>query len=191
MRPPRAPQVFALGDPGPLPFLGHFRAEVTGPGSWLAVAGRWASAGDTVEACAAASHIEHRVRALVSSVDRPDDRIVLLVGFWSAVTTLSSELAAALSADFAVVCVAADARGVSVTGVGLAGCWFESEQQPPQMLVPFGHPLLSSLGIPQQRPGAMTLNAIPESIYVELRHPQTAPRGLPDTGLREACGVRA
>ncbi|HCH64295.1 MAG: hypothetical protein CL927_16010 [Deltaproteobacteria bacterium] len=187
----RTPQVYALGDPGALPFLGHFRAQVSGPRSQVRVAGRWGMAGDAVEACAAAARMEHRVRSLVASVERPDDRVVLLVGLWAAIAEEAAALAASLTADLAVVCVAADARGVSVTGVGLAGCWFESDRQPPQLLVPFGHPLMSPLGVPRQRPGAMTLNATPDAIYAELRNPLTIPRGLPDTDLREACGVRS
>ena len=187
----RAPQVFALGDPGALPFLGHFRAEAAGPGSLIRVAGRWGTAGDVAEACAAAARVEHRVRGLVASVGRPADRVGLLVGLWAAIAEEAAEMAASLTSDLALVCMSADARGVSVTGAGLAGCWFESDRQPPQLLVPFGHPLMSPLGVPRQRPGAMTLNSIPDAIYAELRNPLTIPRGLPDTELLEACGVRA
>ena len=186
----RAPLIFALGDPGPLPFLGHFRTEVAGPGALFRVAGRWAGAADAVEACAAAALVEQRVRTLARSVSRPDDRVGFLLAFWDAIVEESASLAAALTADLALLCMAADAGGVSVTGVGLAGCWFEAGSQPPQLLVPFGHPLLGPLGVPRERPGAMTLNAVPDVLYAELRSPLTAPRGLPESDLRAACGAR-
>jgi hypothetical protein len=184
------PLVLAFGDPGPLPFLGHFRAEARGPQSVLRVAGRVAGAADAVEACAIAAQVEAGVRGLVHDLDRPDDRLALLRSLWAVVAGVEERLPASLSADFAVLVMAADARGVSVTGVGLAGCWFEADRQPPRPLVPARHPLLGPLGVPDIRPGAMTLNAVPTALYAELRHPVAPPSGLPDSDLRAACGAR-
>jgi|GEM_PF-2169269 len=190
MSAPRSPRVLAFGDPGPLPFLGHFRAEVAGPGSVLRVAGRVGGAGDAVEANALAGAVEARVRALVHAVDRPDDRRVLLRGLWSALSAEAERHPASMTADFAVCVVAVDPKGVSVTGVGLAGTWFLADRQPPRPLVPATHPLLSPLGLPANRPGAMTLNATPDVIFVELRHPVLPPVGRPDADLFAAAGAR-
>lgn len=190
MADPRAPQVLALGDPGPLPFLGHFRIGASGPRSVLRVAGRLASAGSAVEACEAAGAVERELAAVPTAVDRPDDRVALLRGLWEGLEAAMAGLPASLRADLALLAVATDPRGVSVTGVGLAGCWFLDARQPPRPLVPRSHPLLSGLGVPATRPGAMTINAQPDVIFAELRHPTARPVGLPTGDLWAACGAR-
>lgn len=185
-----APRVLAFGDPDPLPFLGHFRSECMGPGSLLRVAGRWGSACKAVEASALAGALEAMVRGLPSTVDRPDDRVVLLRAFWDQLMVRAEALPAEHTADGALVVMAADARGVTVSGMGLAGCWFLAERQPVRPLVPANHPLLGPLGVPAQRPGGMTLNRVPEVLFAELRHPVSSPSGVPDGDLFAAAGAR-
>ena len=187
---PATPLALAFGDPGPLPFLGHFRAEARGPGSLLRVAGRLGSAGDAVEASALAGAVEAAVRRLTRVIERPDDRVALVRGWWDAVTAICADTPAAMQADFAALVVAGDQRGVTVSGVGLAGCWFVAGGQPPRPMVPAGHPLLGPLGPPSSRPGGMTLNRLPEVVVAELRHPVVAATGLRVGDLFAAAGAR-
>ena len=61
----RAPLTYALGDRGRLPFLGHFRAEVRGPGSVLRIAGRRAASASVTEAHRAAAELERALQTAV------------------------------------------------------------------------------------------------------------------------------
>ena len=186
----RAPLAYALGDGGLLPFLGHFRVEVRGPASVLRVAGRRAAGASVVDAHQAAAAIE---RALTCVVDRAVDagnRHALLRALWQVLTpgdTLKEEIG-----DLGLVAIAADREGVSLSGVGLVGAWYQLEGRAPRPLVPPEHPLLQSpLGAPSSLPGAMTLGVLPELVVVEVKHPTAPARGLPAGDLRAACGVRA
>lgn len=182
--------VWALGDPGPLPFLGHFRATGTGPGSWLAAAGRTAATADAEAASHAAGVIENTVRHVGSTIDLPSDRHALLAGLWTRLAELPPDaLGPDHGAHLSLLVVAADTRGVSVTGVGLAHVWYRRGRTGLRPLVPPGHPLLSPLGRPEQPPGVMTLSAQLDVVVAELRHPSAPPRGKPTHDLARACGV--
>ncbi len=188
---PSAPLALVFGDPGPLAFLGHFRADAGGQGTVLRVAGRVGATVSATEANDAAAQVEALVRNVGRGVQRPDDRLEWVRAFWDALAGFDAAThLPSGGADFAALVVAADAKGVSVTGVGLAGCWYTSEMAVPRPLVPPAHPLLGPMGIPAVRPGAMTLNAVPTAVVAELRHPRVAPQGLRPGPLRAACGVR-
>jgi len=143
-----------------------------------------------MEACALAGGVEQAVRRLVRSVERPDDRVMMLRGLWAELMEMAKHTPAAMQADFAVLIMASDGRGVTVSGTGLAGCWSATHGLPPQPVVPSAHPLLSGLGMPPRRPGGMTLNRVPNVLFAELRHPMVPPRGLPAGDLFAAAGAR-
>jgi len=185
----RAPLTYALGDPGPLPFRGHFRVEVRGPGSVLRVAGRLAAEDSVVDAHHAAAEVEDALRGVLHrAVDRRS-RHALLRALWETLTPGS--VLRRDAQDIGLVAISADREGVSLSGVGLAGAWYGLAGRAPRPLVPPDHPLLCSpLGAPPVLPGAMTLSVLPELLVVEVRHPTAPPSGLPGGDLRAACGVR-
>jgi len=184
-----APLTYALGDPGALPFLGHFRVEVRGPGSVLRVAGRVAADADVVEAHQAAAEVERAVRSVVGASTDAGSRHALLRALWQ--TLQPGKVLERDAVDLGLVAIAADREGVSLSGVGLTGAWYALAGRAPRPLVPPDHPLLASaLGVPASLPGAMTLPMVPNLLVVEVRHPSCSPVGLPSGDLRAACGVR-
>ncbi len=184
-----APLTYALGDSGALPFRGHFRVEVRGPGSVLRVSGRLAADAEVVRAHHAAATVERKVRGVVAASADASSRHALLRALWQAFQLGEEFGEDAMS--LGLVAVAADRGGVSLSGVGLSGAWYALAGRAPRPLVPPDHPLLTSaLGVPASLPGAMTLPMVPDVLVVEVRHPSHAPNGLPSGDLRAACGVR-
>jgi hypothetical protein len=101
-----------LGEPGRLPFLGHFRFHRESGAIRLSGAGRVAPRAGAETAFAAARAIEH---ALVGATGA--DRGAMLHDAWA-------RLADARAAhDFAVVLVAEDEGGVDAAATGIGAWW--------------------------------------------------------------------
>ena len=155
----------------------------------LRLAGRRAAGSSVVDAHRAAAEVERVAMGVVDRAVDPRSRHALLRALWQILApgdTLDGDVG-----DLGLVAIAADREGVSLSGVGLVGAWYQIEGRAPRPLVPPEHPLLQSpLGAPGELPGAMTLGVLPELVVVEVRHPSASPVGLPAGDLRAACGVR-
>ena len=155
-----------LGDPAPLPFLGHARVLVEGTDARLTASARLGVGGRVTEAFRAARALEATLRGVAG----PGDRNALLWRAWSALFALDrAVLGPAKGADLTLLMLVEDARGAGVAGVGLSGVWGLSEKR----LFPLAegaHPLLAPPGLPTRTPGVLTLDSRPEAVIGRPHH---------------------
>lgn len=158
-----------LGDPGLLPFAGHFRLRVEGAQAAVALSGRIAGDCDPAQAFA----VSRRVAAVLSTAaDGPwhdTDRHGLLRRIWQLLDALDEgTLGPARGDDLSLLLLARDPKGVGVAGVGLSGAWVQLEAW--RALVPPGHPLLARPGRPSSLPGVLTLDHPCTRVVAAPRH---------------------
>jgi hypothetical protein len=165
-----------LGDSGRMPFVGHFRATVHGPGAVLSAAGRVAPLGGVSTAFHAARCIEAMLREM--DTDKLGDRHSLLRAAWSALLSIPvCDLGPENGTDITVLFGCADTNGMGIAGVGLGGVWSLAESGIEPM-VEGDHPLLGPAGLPDVVPGVLTLDApvdtiigLPHPLQIDLPHP--------------------
>ncbi len=180
-----------LGDPGRMPFVGHFRvsflAKPDGRAS-LAAAGRIASESGLVPGFRAAREVESALLGLCTS--GVHDRNELLRRAWTALMDIAAcDLGPVGGTDMTIILAARDARGMGIAGVGLSGVWGWSGDLPGELipLVEGAHPLLGVPGLPATTPGVLTLDAPVEQVVAVPAHLQPI---LPTTDtLARRCGV--
>jgi hypothetical protein len=175
-----------LGDPGPLPFLGHCRAAVQTPRARLWAAGRLFCRGDVVVAHEAVLSLFRTVTSLRERVGADSDRNDLIRAAWESVGEMPAEtLGSAQGSDLQLLLVAEDSGGHAIAAVGLRMVygWIEGELQP---LVSPDHPLLCAAGRPSSIPGVLTLDRPVSRILGVPDHlDQELPR---DLSLQRDCG---
>jgi len=179
-----SPNAFLHGDPGRLPFLGHFRADRAWGQGTISVAGRIHSRGDVVRAFRAARLIESAVQS--TSLDAVSDRHQALAAVWQQLYTIDAcDFGTDNGSDLVVLFVSSDTVGTGISGVGLGGVWaLEDDVFAP--LVQGDHPLLSGPGRPEQLAGVLTLDQAHGTI-VGVPHDHTQPPK--STEWQQKCGV--
>jgi hypothetical protein len=105
-----------LGEPGRLPFLGHFRFRGERGDVRLSAAGRLAARSDAERAFAAARGIEQ-----VLARAEGHDRRAILRDAWGRIAELGASTQA--GNDLAIVLVAEDASGVDAAAAGIGAWW--------------------------------------------------------------------
>ena len=180
-----SPSAFLHGDPGRLPFLGHFRVQRAFQGGHLSAAGRIRSQGDVVSAFRAARRVESAIRS--TAVENEHDRHHVLAAAWQQIHSIDAcDLGSESGDDLVVLFVVQDAQGTGISGMGIGGVWALANDQF-EPLVQGQHPLLSGPGRPEQLAGVLTLDVPHSSIVaVPFDHPS------PPTHLdwKQRCGVR-
>lgn len=144
-----------LGTDGDWPFAGHFRGAVDGA-AW---AGRVAAGADLDVAWRAGRTVDTALRR----PGPPDaDRRRALSILWTRLDAIGREgLGPAEGGDLALLLVTWDADGAAVSGVGLGAVHAVAGERVEPWVVP-PHPLLGAPGLPAKRPGALTLDALPD-----------------------------
>jgi len=173
------------GDPGRLPFIGHFRSTWHGEGVDMAVAGSVASRADVSTAFRAARTIETSLSNLQSTVY--NDRHELLHAAWEAIIQIEGcDLGPQSGADLSVLFAVSDHLGLGIAGVGLAGVWSWNDDNI-QPLAVGKHPLLGVPGRPERLPGILTLDCNPTRFVATAHDHTVAAPNLADIKVR--CGV--
>ena len=178
---------YLLGDPGRMPFVGHFRAHLKTDNASIAVAGRVAAKDGIVPGFRAARLVEgalHGVR-----VDDVVDRHDLLRRAWTALFDIDQyDLGPSQGEDFSILFATRDADGMGIAGVGLGGVWGIG-QDGPDPLVEGAHPLLQPPGMPDGIPGVLTLDSTVTSVFGVPAHLEPV---LPThKHLLARCGVHS
>lgn len=156
-----------VGNPSPLPFLGHVRVRRVLPMGTLHVALRLALGAPPDTAWG----LTEKARAALGAVEG-GDRYRMINAAWAALRPLDAN-------DLCVLMVAQDRDGVAVTAAGLGAVFVDG-----RALVPEDHPLLGPPGIPVRT--GFYAEEQPGDTYVGV------PAGLRWTwgDVDEACGVR-
>lgn len=156
-----------IGNPSPLPFLGHVRVRRALPTGTIHVAARLSPAAPPDLAW----ELAEKARAALATVDG-GDRYRMINAAWAALRPLDA-------GDLTVLMVAQDRDGVAVTAAGLGAVLVDGRP-----LVPEDHPLLGPPGIPART--GFYLDEAPGDTYVGV------PAGLRWTwgDVDDACGVR-
>jgi len=173
------------GDPGRLPFVGHFRAVRTQGKARLTTAGRVRVLGDVQLAFRIARTIETTILSCVVPEDA--DRHGLLSAVWDAVQRIEAcDLGPDEGENLVILFAIQDEDGTGIAGMGLGGVWaWKDDAMIP--LVQGEHPLLGGPGRPEALPGVLTLDEYAEVIVgIAHDHPSETPQ--PST-WRKRCGV--
>ncbi len=173
------------GDPGRLPFVGHFRAERSQGKTILTVAGRVSARGDVSMAFRVARTIEATIQDCV--LPEVQDRHELLSVIWGAIHNIDGcDLGPEGGDDLVVLFAIEDEAGTGIAGMGLGGVWaWKDNDMCP--LVHGDHPLLGEPGRPQGLPGVLTLDEPAQTIIgIAHDHPNTPPN---PSRWRQNCGV--
>jgi hypothetical protein len=179
---------FLLGDPGRMPFIGHFQVGIHTGGASLAVAGRVAAHSGVVRGFRAARELESALLGM--STVEVQDRHDLIRRAWTVLHDVEAcDFGPDGGADLTLLMVAQDAQGMGIAGVGLSGVWGWSGAVGDEVLplVQGAHPLLGDPGMPGQTPGVLTLDAPVARVVAVPSHLQPVLPG-PDT-LARRCGV--
>jgi hypothetical protein len=177
-----------LGDPGRMPFIGHFQVGIHTEGASLAVAGRVAGRSGVVPGFRAARELEGALLGM--NTVEVQDRHDLIRRAWRVLHDVEAcDFGPDGGADLTILMVGQDAQGMGIAGVGLSGVWGWSgavgdEVQP---LVDGAHPLLGDPGMPEETPGVLTLDAPVARVVAIPTHLQPVLPGV-DT-LARRCGV--
>lgn len=177
--------VHLLGDPGRMPFVGHFRAHIKTDAATLAAAGRVAAQDGIVSGFQAARIVEGALHGIRTAgvIDRHD----LLRRAWTALFDMAAcDLGPSAGADFSVLFACRDGEGMGIAGIGLGGVWGTkgAELEP---LVEGSHPLLGEAGVPTTAPGVLTLDAPLDAVFAVPTHLQPV---LPSRdALLARCGM--
>jgi hypothetical protein len=173
------------GDPGRLPFVGHFRAVRSQGNTTLAIAGRVRAHGDVSMAFRVARTIETAI--LSCAIPEGVDRHVILSTIWTAIQEIEGcDLGPDGGEDLVILFATKDQDGTGIAGMGLGGVWaWNNEIMLP--LVQGDHPLLGSPGRPKRLPGVLTLDE-PTQTIVGIAHDHAIEPPKPST-WRQRCGV--
>jgi len=180
-----------VGRGGPWPFAGYFvgRLDPT-PRSRVCWAGRVA-VGDDLELAWRATRAVRG--ALLRGGPIAEDRRRALSVFWTRLDGVHrSSLGSAEGGDISLLVVAEDAEGAAVSGVGLGAVHAVGPDAPASPWVSGNHPLLGHPGLPQRRPGAITVDRLPPWLVAvapsELGAGDPVVGGRAD-GILPRCGV--
>ena len=176
-----------LGEPGLLPFAGHFRLQARGRRACVSVAGRVAASAGPARAH---GHARAVAGVLSTAADGPwadTDRHGLIRRIWQLLDDVDDKtLGPERGTDLSLLLLAQDASGTGVAGVGLSGVWVQVETW--RSLVPPGHPLLAPPGRPAKLPGVLTLEQPCKRVVGAPTHLDPV---LPAADrLAQRCGVR-
>jgi hypothetical protein len=177
-----------LGDPGRMPFVGHFRVGIQADSASLAVAGRVGAEAGLGPGFRAAREIEGALMGMRTVAVR--DRNDLLRRAWTALWDMAAcDFGPQAGADLTIVLAARDTEGMGIAGVGLSGVWgwTGSSADPTEPLVTGRHPLLCGPGLPDDVPGVLTLDAPVDQVVAVPAHLQPVLPG--SESLARRCGV--
>jgi hypothetical protein len=176
---------YLLGDPGRLPFIGHFRVVIQTESITLAAAGRVGARDGTVPGFRAARLVEGALHGIKTEdlLGRND----LLLRAWTTLLDIDRcDLGPSDGADFSILLAARDSDGMGIAGTGLGGVWGANDST----LIPLvegDHPLLKDQGLPLEIPGVLTLDVPLETVYAVPAHLEPM---LPSSShLLARCGV--
>jgi hypothetical protein len=172
-----------LGEPGRLPFLGHFRVRVANRGVALSVAGRVATRDDAEQAFAAARRIEQTLAA----IEAPD-RGAAIRDVWSRLLVLPrSALGTRGGDDLTLLLVAEDEHGADMVACGLGCLWAMTSAGATAALE--ARDLLGEPGLASEPPAAVPIHP---AVTVVVGAPSGLALAAPtrdDVAAR--CGVHA
>ncbi|MGB0638306.1 MAG: hypothetical protein ACPGTU_03165 [Myxococcota bacterium] len=178
---------FLHGEPGRLPFVGHFRTSVQVDGVTLAAAGRVAGNSNVAVAFRAAREIETALQGIGSARLSNVDRHSVLRAAWNTLADIEAcDLGPNGGDDLSIIITVKDDSGMGVAAVGIGGLWsWQNNTLLP--LVEGQHPLLGPPGRPDEAPGVLTLDAPVHAVVATPHHrsnetPQIA-------GLARAVGM--
>ncbi len=158
------PRALLLGGTGRFPFNGHARFVVEAQHAQLHVAARLAASCEPPQAWEAARALGRGLLNLTGS-----DRHQLLREAWQVLAVMEFDsFSPCGDQDLALLLVAVDARGMGLTGTGLAAV-YEYDGSEGRPLVPPAHPLLALEGVPKEPPGVLTLHEEPRSVIAAAR----------------------
>ena len=181
------PTAFFYGDPGRLPFVGHFRATRTVGDTAVSAAGRVQAGGDLLVAFSAARAIEHAIRS--APIEQPCDRHEALGLIWQSIHAIAPRsLGSGGGADLSILFAVSDADGTGISGVGLGAVWGQNATgfEP---LVEGDHPLLCGPGRPETLAGVLTLDT---PAYTIVGLPYDRANSRPEAvDWQQRCGVYA
>ncbi len=181
-------EALLLGDPGRMPFVGHFQLAFHTERASLAVAGRVAAESGVVPGFRAAREVEDALLGMTTNDVK--DRNDLLRRTWTVLADIAScDLGPKGGADLTLLLAACDVRGMGIAGVGLSGVWGWSGDVADEVcpLVEGAHPLLGGTGLPKVIPGVLTLDSPVRRVVAVPSHLQPI---LPATDtLARRCGV--
>lgn len=178
-------RLLLLGRGGRWPFAGQLHGEVEGGGVRLCWAGRVSTGGlDTDFLLARRLH-----RALADPGSPGMDRRRAIAAAWDRVFACGPELAQARPV---LALTAEDADGGAISGVGLDALWAVHHGCLAEGWVQQPHPLLAPPELPEARPGALTVDALPPYLVAVGADGSTStdPRGHRAQDLLPLCGVR-
>lgn len=177
-----------LGDPGLMPFSGHFRLRIAGARARGALCGRIAADLPPEEAFRISRRLARVLGAALDDGWTETDRHGLMRRVWQLLKEVpDAHLGPACGDDLSLLLIAEDDRGVGITGVGLSAAWAVVQDQL-RPLVPAGHPLLARAGRPASLPGVLTLDAHLSRVIGAPAH--LDPVLPPAHALLARCGVR-
>jgi len=177
------PPVLLLPGAGRYPFNGVFDLSSSAEGCVLRVTGRVAHSTPPEQTWPVVLRVHEALRGVGDS-----DRLLTVRSVWDRVLTLPRQaLGPAQGQDLSLLVFARDGEGTSLAAVGLQMIWRWSEERLVP-LVPRGHPLLASPGVPRLPPGALTLDAAPAGpLVAACSSPREVPAPAPAEVLRR-CG---
>ena len=180
-----SPLAYLHGDPGRLPFVGHFRAARTAGNTTVSAAGRVRSRGNVVNAFQAARLIENAIES--TPLEEGANRHDALAAIWESIHRIDGcDLGSDNGEDLVILFAVSDAEGTGISGMGLGGVWALTELSI-EPLVQGNHPLLSGPGRPDRLAGVLTLDDQANTIVgVPYDHPNPSPAR---ENWQKRCGV--
>ena len=180
-----SPLAFLHGDPGRLPFVGHFRSIRTVGTATVAAAGRVRSRGHVTKAFQAARQIEAAIQC--ATITEGSDRHEALAAIWERIHQIDGcDLGSDGGEDLVILFAASDPNGTGISGMGLGGVWALDDQSM-EPLVQGNHPLLSGPGRPERLSGVLTLDKATNTVIgVPFDHEAPAPS---HESWAKRCGV--
>ena len=175
-----------LGRRSPWPLAGHLRGEVSEGPDCLRWAGRVASGGDLETAWRAAGILH---AALRRAGDTGRGRRRVLAAAWERVASLDpSALGPLRGADLHLMLVARDEEGFAISAVGLGGLFALESDGVAKPLLSGRHPMMGRPGVPDERPGALTVEQGPPWL-VAVAWGSATIDGEPAGRVLSRCGV--
>jgi hypothetical protein len=178
---------FLLGEPGRLPFVGHFRTSIQLGDVNIAAAGRVAGSANVAVAFRAAREIETALQGIRTANLSHLDRNSVLRAAWATLSDIADcDLGPEGGKDLSIIFTVQDQSGMGIAARGVGGVWsWQNETLLP--LVEGNHPLLGPPGRPEEPPGVLTLDAPVDAVVAIPHHRSNETPQL--TGLAKAVGM--
>ena len=178
---------FLLGEPGRLPFVGHFRTSVQLGDVAISAAGRVAGSANVAVAFRAARTIETALQGLGQAHIGTVDRHNVLRTAWCTLADIPAcDLGPEGGDDLSIIFTVKDTSGMGIAATGIGGVWsWTNENILP--LVEGKHPLLGPPGRPAEPPGVLTLDSAVNTVVAVPHHRSNEAPQM--SGLAKAVGM--